>query len=35
MKQKYDFSKGARGRFYNPDAVFREPVYLDKKSIIT
>jgi hypothetical protein len=26
-KEKYDFSKGTRGRFYNPDAVFKEPVY--------
>ena len=31
MKEKYDFSKGTRGRFYNPDAVFKEPVYLDEE----
>ena len=31
MKQKYDFSKGTRGRFYNPDAIFKEPVYLDEE----
>ena len=31
MKAKYDFSKGTRGRFYNPDAVFKEPVYLDEE----
>lgn len=31
MKQRYDFSKGERGRFYKPDAVFRLPVYLDEK----
>lgn len=31
MKRRYDFSKGVRGKFYKPDAVFRLPVYLDKK----
>jgi len=31
MKEKYDFSKGTRGRFYNPDAIFKEPVYLDEE----
>ncbi len=31
MKRRYDFSKGERGKFYNPNAVFRLPVYLDKK----
>ncbi len=30
MKDQYDFSKGERGRFYRPDAVFRLPVYLDE-----
>ena len=29
MKSEYDFSKGERGRFYNPDAVFSFPVYLE------
>jgi hypothetical protein len=29
MKQEYDFSKGARGKFYRPDAQFNLPVYLD------
>ncbi len=29
MKKQYDFSKGERGKFYNPDAVFNFPVYLD------
>lgn len=29
MKDKYDFSKGVRGKFYRPDAVFKEPIYLD------
>ncbi|MEF8718968.1 MAG: hypothetical protein V5A91_06535 [Candidatus Accumulibacter necessarius] len=31
MKDRYDFSKGVRGKFYKPDAVFRLPVYLDEK----
>ena len=29
MKKLYDFSKGERGKFYNPDAIFNFPVYLD------
>ena len=31
MKDHYDFSKGVRGKFYQPDAVFHLPVYLDEK----
>jgi hypothetical protein len=31
MKDQYDFSKGTRGKFYRPDAIFRLPVYLDEK----
>ena len=31
MKDRYDFSKGLRGKFHRPDAVFRLPVYLDGK----
>ena len=31
MKDRYDFSKGARGKFYQADAVFRLPIYLDEK----
>lgn len=31
MKDHYDFSKGVRGKFYRPEAVFRLPVYLDEK----
>ena len=31
MKDHYDFSKGVRGKFYRPDAVFRLPVYLAEK----
>jgi hypothetical protein len=30
MKQRYDFSKGERGKFYKPNAVFKLPVYLDE-----
>lgn len=30
MKAEYDFSKGERGKFYNADAVFRTPIYLEK-----
>jgi hypothetical protein len=29
MKTKYDFSKAVRGKFYNPDAKFAFPIYLD------
>jgi hypothetical protein len=28
-KAEYDFSKGERGKFYHPDAVFSFPVYLE------
>ncbi len=31
MKREYDFSKGERGKFYKPDAVFKLPVYLDEE----
>jgi len=30
MKEEYDFSKGERGKFYYPNAVFNFPVYLDE-----
>jgi hypothetical protein len=30
MKDHYDFSKGVRGKFFGPEAVFRLPVYLDE-----
>jgi hypothetical protein len=30
MKDHYDFSKGVRGKFHRPDAIFRLPVYLDE-----
>lgn len=29
MKAEYNFSKGERGRFYNPDTILHIPVYLD------
>jgi hypothetical protein len=29
MKKEYDFSKGARGKFYRGDAELRLPVYLE------
>lgn len=31
MMDRYDFSKGERGKFYREGAVFRLPVYLDEK----
>jgi hypothetical protein len=31
MKEQYDFSKGVRGKFYNQNAVFQLPVYLDER----
>ena len=30
MKGNYDFSKGKRGKFYNPEAKLNIPIYLDK-----
>jgi len=29
MPEEIDFSKGVRGKFYHPNAVFKLPVYLD------
>lgn len=29
MKKEYDFSKGVRGKFYNKDATFQIPIYLE------
>ena len=31
MKREYDFSRGERGRFYQPDAQFNIPIYLDEE----
>ncbi len=29
MKKEYDFSKGERGKFYQEDAKFNIPIYLE------
>ena len=29
MKKEYDFSKGTRGKFHQPDATLRFPIYLE------
>lgn len=29
MREEYDFSKGERGKFFNPNAKMNLPVYLD------
>ncbi|MCP5096961.1 MAG: hypothetical protein GY943_15540 [Chloroflexi bacterium] len=29
MKPEYDFSKGERDKFYNPDVILNVPVYLE------
>lgn len=29
MKKEYDFSNGVRGKFYNADAEFNVPIYLE------
>ncbi|MBA2737067.1 MAG: hypothetical protein H0U50_09815 [Pyrinomonadaceae bacterium] len=29
MKKEYDFSNGVRGKFYNADAEFNLPIYLE------
>lgn len=31
MKKEYDFSKGVRGKFHNPDGEFNLPIYLDRE----
>ena len=31
MKKEYDFSKGERGKFYNPNVEFYIPIYLDRE----
>lgn len=30
MKAEYDFSEGERGKFYDAEAVFQIPIYLEK-----
>jgi hypothetical protein len=29
MKAEYDFSQAEKGKFYNPNAAFHFPIYLD------
>jgi len=29
MEKEYDFSKGVRGKFFNKDAEFHTPIYLE------
>ncbi len=29
MKEEYDFSNGERGKFYNKEATFNLPIYLE------
>jgi len=31
MKKEYDFSKGIRGKFYNPAGELTLPIYLDRE----
>lgn len=31
MKKEYNFSKGERGKFHNPDGEFNLPIYLDRE----
>jgi hypothetical protein len=31
MKTEYNFSKGERGKFTNPDGEFNLPIYLDRE----
>ncbi len=33
MKREYDFSKGERGKFYNPDTKIYLPIYLDPDNL--
>ncbi len=32
MKKEYDFSKGVRGKFYDENATFNIPVYLEPEN---
>jgi hypothetical protein len=31
MKKEYDFAKGVRGKFHDPEAEFNLPIYLDRE----
>lgn len=33
MKSEYDFSNGQRGKFYDPNAKFQIPVYLESDAM--
>ena len=33
MEKEYDFSKGERGKFFNPDANINLPIYLDDENL--
>ena len=33
MRKEYDFSKGVRGKFFQKDAEFNLPVYLDADNL--
>jgi len=33
MKKEYDFLKGVRGKFYNADAEFNLPIYLEPEIV--
>ena len=34
MKDEYDFSKGQRGKFYQPDAKLNFPIYLENEVLV-
>lgn len=34
MKKEYDFINGVRGKFFNKDAIFEIPVYLEPQNEI-
>ena len=34
MKEEYDFSKGERGKFYQPNTKLNLPIYLEKEVLI-
>lgn len=34
MKKEYDFTNGTRGKFFNKDATFEIPVYLEPQNEI-
>lgn len=31
MKKEYDFSEGERGKFFNPEAKLKLPIYFDEE----